>query len=103
MQSRVFNTEILMMTDTLDKMNKLLEPKYRLSGKGMYVQRDNPNLLVIEDLAPLGFRMACRQAGLDLPHCILAIRGLARFHATSVTVCEKVNHHESMVTFYCDD
>ncbi|KMQ87508.1 hypothetical protein RF55_13191 [Lasius niger] len=95
-QSRIFNTEMLMMTDTLDKMNKLLEPKNRLSGKGMYVQRDNPTLLVMEDLAPLGFRMACRQAGLDLPHCILAIRGLARFHATSVAVCEKEPNQKQM-------
>ncbi|KMQ81398.1 hypothetical protein RF55_26455 [Lasius niger] len=94
---------MLMMMDTLDKMNKLLEPKYRLSGKGMYVQKDNPKLLVIEDLAPLGFRMASRQDGLDLSHCILAIRGLARFHATSVAVCEKVIYHKSMVTFDCDD
>jgi len=95
-QSRIFNTEMLMMTDTLDKMNKLLEPKNRLSGKGMYVQRDNPTLLVMEDLAPLGYRMACRQAGLDLPHCILAIRGLARFHATSVAVCEKEPNQKQM-------
>ncbi|CAL1685861.1 unnamed protein product [Lasius platythorax] len=95
-KSCFFNTEMLMMMDTLDKMNKLLEPKYRLSGKGMYVQKDNPNILVIEDLTPLGFRMACRQAGLDLPHCILAIRGLARFHATSVAVCEKEPNQKQM-------
>lgn len=79
------------MTDTLDKMNKLLAPKNRLSGKGLYVQMESPILLVMEDLAPLGFRMACRMAGLDLDHCILALRGLARFHASSVAVCEQVN------------
>ncbi|XP_070150093.1 uncharacterized protein [Polyergus mexicanus] len=96
MQSRVFNTEISMMTDTLNKMNKLLEPKYRLSGKGMYVQSDNPTLLVMEDLAPLGYRMACRQTGLDLSHCILAIQGLARFHATSIALCEKEPNQKQM-------
>lgn len=89
------------MTDTLNKMNKLLEPKYRLSGKGMYVQNDDPTLLVMEDLAPLGYRMACRQTGLDLSHCILAIRGLARFHATSIALCEKVNHYKLIITFHC--
>ncbi|XP_029160636.1 uncharacterized protein LOC114932532 [Nylanderia fulva] len=94
--SGIFNTEMLMMTDTLDKMNKLLDPKYRLGGKGLYVQRDGPTLLVMEDLAPLGFRMACRQSGLDLPHCTLAIRGLARFHATSVAVCEKEPNQKAM-------
>ncbi|KAM0736555.1 hypothetical protein ACS0PU_006204 [Formica fusca] len=96
MQSRIFHTEILMMTDTLNKMNKLLEPKYRLSGKGMYVQNDDPTLLVMEDLAPLGYRMACRQTGLDLSHCILAIRGLARFHATSIALCEKEPKQKQM-------
>ncbi|XP_072762853.1 uncharacterized protein [Anoplolepis gracilipes] len=95
-QSHLFNTEILMMTDTLDKMNTLLESKYRLSGKGLYVQESDPTLLVMEDLAPLGFRMACRQAGLDLPHCILAIRGLARFHASSIAVCEKEPNQKQM-------
>lgn len=94
--SRIFNTEMSMMTGTLDKMNKLIQPKYRLSGKGMYVQEENPTLLVMEDLAPLGYRMACRHSGLDLDHCILALRGLARFHATSVAICEKVNHYELM-------
>jgi len=91
-QSGIFKIEILMMSDTLDKMNELLEPKYRLSGKCLYVQKENPMFLVIEDLAPLGFRMACRMSGLDLAHSVLAIRGLARFHAASVAICEKVNH-----------
>ncbi|XP_024877358.1 uncharacterized protein LOC112458146 [Temnothorax curvispinosus] len=91
--SGVFDIEILMMSDTLDKMNKLLGPEHRLSGKGLYVQNKNPTLLVIEDLAPLGFRMANRLSGLDLAHTILALDGLARFHAASVAICEKVNHY----------
>lgn len=82
-----------MMSDTLDKMNKLLGPKYRLSGKGLYMQNENPTLLVIEDLAPLGFHMADRLSGLDLTHSILALQGLARFHAASVALCEKVKYY----------
>ncbi|XP_011633621.1 uncharacterized protein LOC105424846 [Pogonomyrmex barbatus] len=94
-QSGIFDIEIMMMSDTLDKMNKLLEPKYRLSGKCLYAQK-NPTLLVIEDLAPLGFRMACRLSGLDLAHSILAIQGLSRFHATSVAICEKEPKQKEM-------
>jgi len=90
LRSGIFDTEILMMTDTLEKMNKLLGD-YPLNGKSLFVQKENPILLVIEDLAPLGFRMACRRSGLDINHSILAIRGLARFHAASVALCEKVN------------
>ncbi|XP_012228832.1 uncharacterized protein [Linepithema humile] len=89
LKARLFEIEMLMMTDTLDRMNKLLAPKYRLSGKGLYVQKENPMFIVIEDLTPLGFRMADRLAGLDLDHCLLAIRGLAKFHASSVAVCEQ--------------
>jgi hypothetical protein len=80
----------MMMTETLEKMNKLLGD-HPISGKSLFVQRESPILLVMEDLAPLGFKMACRRSGLDMNHCILAIRGLARFHAASVALCEKVN------------
>lgn len=79
-----------MMMDTLKKMSNLLEPAHRINARIFYVQKEYPVFLVIEDLATLGFRMADRQAGLDLPHCLLAMRGLARFHASSVAICEKV-------------
>ena len=82
-----------MMSDTLDKMNKLLGPKHRLSAKILYAQNENPTLLMIEDLASLGFQMADRSSGLNLDHSLIAYRGLARFHAASVVLCEKVNHH----------
>lgn len=95
-QSGLFHVEILMMSDTLIKMNKLLGPKHRLSAKALYVQSENPTLLVIEDLAPLGFRMACRLSGLDLDHTVLALRGLARFHAASVAICEKEPKQKEM-------
>ncbi|KYN14139.1 hypothetical protein ALC57_13724 [Trachymyrmex cornetzi] len=88
-KSGLFHTEMSMMSNTLNKMNKLLQPKYRLSGKALYVQNEDPLLLVIEDLAALGFRMADRLSGLDLDHSILALRRLARFHAASVALCEK--------------
>ncbi|XP_018057094.1 PREDICTED: uncharacterized protein LOC108692984 isoform X2 [Atta colombica] len=88
-QADLFHTEMSMMSDTLDKMNKLLEPKHRLSAKILYAQNENPTLLMIEDLASLGFQMADRSSGLDLDHSLMAYRGLARFHAASVVVCEK--------------
>ncbi|XP_018404984.1 PREDICTED: uncharacterized protein LOC108781509 [Cyphomyrmex costatus] len=94
----LFETEMSMMSDTLDKMNKLLEPKHRLSGKMLHIQNENPTLLVIEDLASLGFRMADRMSGLDLDHSILALRALARFHAASVALCEKEPNQKKMYT-----
>lgn len=80
-----------MMTNTLKKMNSLVGPSSRFSGTGYYTQSEDPVLLVLEDLSPLGYRMACRHSGLDMEHTLLAIRGLAKFHAASVAVCEKVS------------
>ncbi|XP_011705477.1 PREDICTED: uncharacterized protein LOC105460678 [Wasmannia auropunctata] len=96
-QADFFRTETSMMLDTLDKMNKLLGPKHRLSGKGLYMQNEHPSLLAIEDLMPLGFRMT-DLTGLDLAHSILVLHGLARFHAASVAVCEKEPKQKEMYT-----
>ena len=90
-----------MMSDTLDKMNKLLGSKHRLSAKILYAQNENPILLVIEDLASLGFQMADRLSGLDLDHSILALHRLAMFHAASVALCEKVTRDSQSVAAFC--
>ena len=86
----LFNTEMIMMTDTLPKMNEVQGYVKPLNARCFYIEKGEPTVLVFEDLAPMGFQMANRQAGLDLNHCLLAIRSLARFHACSVRVCEKV-------------
>ncbi|KAL0100715.1 hypothetical protein PUN28_019239 [Cardiocondyla obscurior] len=94
-QSGIFDVEISMMSHTLNKMNELLGPKHLVSAKGLHAQK-NPTLLIIEDLAPLGFRMADRLSGLDLTHSIMALHGLARFHAASVALCEKEPKQKEM-------
>ncbi|XP_076279375.1 uncharacterized protein LOC143208663 [Lasioglossum baleicum] len=86
---QVFDTEIVMMTDTLKKMSDMLGPGTRLGAEIYHVRMERPLCLVMEDLAATGFRMADRIAGLDLAHCVLAIRGLGKFHAASVALCEK--------------
>ncbi|KYM76310.1 hypothetical protein ALC53_13337 [Atta colombica] len=97
-QAGFFHTEMSMMSDTLNKMNKLLGSKHRLSAKILYAQNENPVLLVIEDLASLGFQMADRLSGLDLNHSILALHRLAMFHAASVALCEKEPKQKEMYT-----
>ncbi|GLH16795.1 Uncharacterized protein GBIM_21079 [Gryllus bimaculatus] len=59
--SGTFQREITMFTDCIPKME----------------------FLVMEDLRPAGFRLADRKRGLGLRHSLLALRGLARFHAAS--------------------
>lgn len=93
-KSEIFNTEIFMMTNTLQKMNELLGT--RVSAQAYYVKLERPLCLIIEDLAPLNFRMTNRQTGLDKEHATLAIQGLARFHAASVALCEKDPKQKSL-------
>ncbi|XP_015189352.1 PREDICTED: uncharacterized protein LOC107073277 [Polistes dominula] len=88
-QSMVFETEMSVMENLLRKMNELVGPAHILGAQVFYIKKEYPGFLVLEDLAPLGFRMAEREDGLDLPHCLCAMRGLARFHASSLAICEK--------------
>ncbi|XP_076678492.1 uncharacterized protein LOC143374326 isoform X2 [Andrena cerasifolii] len=88
-KAEIFDTEITMLMDALRKMNDMLGYENRLGPRVLHVRMERPLCLIIEDLAPLGFRMADRQAGLDLAHSLLAMRGLGKFHASSVALCEK--------------
>lgn len=80
------------MSETCPRMQQILGQvlEASLAARCMYVQYEKPVHLIVEDLAPKGFRMADRQAGLDLDHCLIAIRNLAAFHASSVALFEKV-------------
>ncbi|KOC66570.1 hypothetical protein WH47_08963 [Habropoda laboriosa] len=92
--SNIFETEICMMTDALKKMSGMLG--IRLGARVYHVRMERPLCLIMEDLAPRGFRMADRQMGLDLAHSTLAIQGLARFHGSSVALCEKEPKHKDV-------
>jgi hypothetical protein len=56
------------------------------------------DVLVLEDLNHLGYKMADRRRGLDLPHCQLALRSLAQFHGMSVALHRE--HPSSMSLFH---
>lgn len=44
------------------------------------------NVIVMEDLKQLGYKMAVRQEGLDINQCKITLRALARLHAGSFAV-----------------
>ena len=95
MQLGAFQKEIEMLQTSLVTMNDLLndlpdEKHCRLGPRVLYTQVGDPSFLVMEDLASLGYRMASRQDGLDLQHCLIVFRNLAKLHACSVALCEKV-------------
>lgn len=87
------------MSETLPHMSRLLNGfgGILLAARCFHVQREKPVFLILEDLAPKGFRMADRQTGLDLDHCLLAIRNLAAFHASSVALVEKVCNMQGLL------
>jgi hypothetical protein len=51
-----------------------------------YLSTKREDTIVLEDLQHLGYKMANRHTGLDLEHCKLAVRALARLHAASVAL-----------------
>nr|CAD7269315.1 unnamed protein product [Timema shepardi] len=89
--SSAFLTEIKLLSDILPKMFSLLretspEEQEEFGAKCFYAKNTMPYVLIMEDLASKGFRMAERQKGLDLRHSIVVMRSLARYHATAIAL-----------------
>ncbi|XP_069690894.1 uncharacterized protein [Periplaneta americana] len=59
------------------------------AAKCFYIHTNFPFALVLEDLKEKGFRTAERTRGLDLQHCLLVMRKLARCHAVSAILHQK--------------
>lgn len=51
---------------------------------------DKYGWLILEDLAPLGYKMADRKTGFDMEHCKLILTKIAKLHASSAFLYEKV-------------
>ncbi|XP_069690906.1 uncharacterized protein [Periplaneta americana] len=65
--------------------NQLFAAKYFYS----HLDETAPSI-VMEDLKVNGFRLADKkQSGLDLKHCLLVMRTIARFHAASLVLYQK--------------
>lgn len=57
----------------------------------LYYSTEDPcPILVFQDLKTIGFKMADREAGLDETHCRVALTKLARMHAASYVMAERV-------------
>ncbi|KAK4874387.1 hypothetical protein RN001_013747 [Aquatica leii] len=63
--------------------------KEKIAPKKYYASMEPENIIVIQDLSALHYKMANRQEGLNLEHCLLAIKKLAYFHAFSLALYEK--------------
>ncbi|KAJ9598056.1 hypothetical protein L9F63_026839 [Diploptera punctata] len=83
-----FQKELYMYTNILPEMHRIIksakEKIQQISARCLPCPIEN--VIVLEDLKHLGFQMAMRKEGLDLEHCKLAVRNLARFHAASMAL-----------------
>lgn len=66
------------------------EKTWSLAARCVYSAEEPNTVIIFEDLSPLGYQMYCRQEGYDLDHCLLVVKKLARLHAASVLLHEKV-------------
>jgi thiamine kinase-like enzyme len=90
-QTGIFQRETAVYLEALPVMYRLAE---EITGsKAQYLTSrciySEPNILVLQDLNHLGYKMADRIKGLDLSHCQLALKSLARFHGMSVALHKK--------------
>jgi len=84
-ESQSFEKEVQMYSSTLPAMYCATKANLRpMSAR--YMPTNMNNVIVLEDLQQLGYKMANRHTGLDLEHCEMAVRALARFHAASVAL-----------------
>lgn len=47
--------------------------------------------IVFDDLTQYGYKLANRQKGLNEEHCLIILKKLAKFHAASMVLLEKVH------------
>ena len=55
-----------------------------------YLKCKNPNVVILEDLTPLGFRLGDRRNGGDFNHGLLLVKALARNQALSIAIDRKI-------------
>lgn len=84
----MFIRELTMLKETLPKIEKLV---HKQLGPKLWYGSPECKILVMENLSERGFVMKDRQKGLPMEHCLLVIEQLAKLHAGSVALHEKVN------------
>lgn len=86
----LFICELTMLKEVLPKIEKLVQKQL---GPKLWYGSPEFRILVMENLSERGFIMKDRQKGLPMEHCLLVIEQLAKLHASSVALHEKVNVH----------
>ncbi|XP_066995252.2 uncharacterized protein [Anabrus simplex] len=84
----LFKNEIAVYTQALPALlafqaSRGVKAPFRAIPRCLFARKD---MLILEDLKPLGFEMVDRKTGLDASHCLAVLRSLAQLHALSLAM-----------------
>ncbi|PSN46874.1 hypothetical protein C0J52_19074 [Blattella germanica] len=86
-----FAREMEAYSAILPELTKILESARQPFSPTCYSTSKDPPMssIVLEDLSSRGFRHNFPSSGLDMQHCIVFVRKLAQYHASSAVLCAK--------------
>lgn len=88
----IYRRESAMYSETLPSIKevlKVIDPELQLAPKFIHMITEPCEILVIEDLQPIGFKVADRLVGMDHEHSKMVFKNLARMHAASMYLNKK--------------
>ncbi|XP_001847799.2 uncharacterized protein LOC6037948 [Culex quinquefasciatus] len=85
----VFEKEVLMFRDVVPQLSEAVG-REQFAAKLYYATEDPIRMIVFQDLNAINYTMTNRtNGGLDLNHCMLIMRKIAKFHAASMIMACK--------------
>lgn len=87
----VYLREKIFYFDVLGRLEVLIGDGSKFGAKCLYTTREPMQTIVFDDLTQYGYKLASRQHGLDEAHCVVLLRKLGKFHATSMVLLQKVS------------
>ncbi|XP_063225229.1 uncharacterized protein LOC134532594 [Bacillus rossius redtenbacheri] len=85
-EAHLFDKEIYAYRELIPAMKSIAEVPL-VSAK--FYPTDRSDLVILEDISHLGFKIADRKTRLDLPHASMAIKALARFHGLAYAAVDR--------------
>ncbi|XP_023305272.2 uncharacterized protein LOC111687090 [Lucilia cuprina] len=85
----VFLREKIFYLDVLGKLELLITDGSKFGAKCLYTTREPMQTIVFDDLTQYGYKLANRQNGLNEEHCIVTLKKLAKFHASSMLLLKR--------------
>lgn len=87
----VYLREKIFYFDVLGKLEVLIGDGSKFGAKCLYTTREPIQTIVFDDLTQYGYKLASRQSGLNEEHCVVILKKLGKFHASSMVLAEKVS------------